>query len=79
MAVLDPDSACDVASFIQFLRDVSHTMERNLEDYENTKSSNLLEGAAAWLEDAQTADTSIMGEDGWRFIARLIAAGLVYE
>lgn len=79
MAVVDPDYVCDMAALIRFIRDLSHEMERTPNAYENIKSSNLLEGAASWLEDAQTADTSIMGEDGWRFIARLIAAGLMYE
>lgn len=68
-----------MASLIRFIRDLSHEMERTPEAYENIKSSNLLEGAASWLEDTQTADSSIMSGDGWRSIAHLIAAGLMYE
>ncbi|MBF6425283.1 hypothetical protein IU440_11370 [Nocardia cyriacigeorgica] len=73
MAILDPDSVGDMASFVWFIRP-SRRISAKSGSIRNTTSSNLLEGAAAWLEVAQTADTSIEGDDGWRFIARLIAA-----
>ncbi|MFE3446546.1 hypothetical protein ACFXNW_26245 [Nocardia sp. NPDC059180] len=79
MAILDPNEVENLGSFIRFAREVSRELEMHPDAYMNVSSSDFLEGAAAWLEDAQSIDPYISSFEEWKFVARLIAAGLIYE
>ncbi|WP_216892160.1 DUF7660 family protein [Nocardia alni] len=84
MAELEPAEVHDRSEFVVYVHRLAEAVSHSPGDYENIRSGDFLEAAAAWVNDADDFIHSAESEErseriNWPFIATLLTAALVYE
>ncbi|WP_216897615.1 DUF7660 family protein [Nocardia alni] len=82
MAERDPASLRTRSEFVEYVRALAEAVGDNPGQYENISSAELLEAAAAWVDDADACAAEADGQSrsvDWSFIAKLLTAALIYE